>query len=73
MVRIKKIVLATLVAFALAAGGMAVGAGAEQIASSKGGRADAARESASVPTQPEELQQVAGSKGDQARAGRESS
>jgi hypothetical protein len=60
MDRIKKLALAALMAFALAAGGVAVGAGAEQVAGSKGcgpgGGANACYESSSLPATPEELQ-----------------
>ena len=76
MVRIKKLALAALVAFALAAGGLATGAEAAQPASSPGCNpplpSKACHESASLPPTPDELQ-IASSAGTRAKIGRESS
>lgn len=68
MTSVKKITLAALVALALAAGGLAVGG---EVAGSN--PKSFGRESASLPTQAEELQQVAGSRGSSSTFGRESS
>jgi hypothetical protein len=69
MARIKKITLAALVAFALAAGGLAVGGGVGQVAGSN--PTSFGRESASLLATPEEAQ-IASSAGTRAKIGRES-
>jgi hypothetical protein len=74
MARIKKIALAALVALALAAGGVAVGGEAAQVAGSN--PKSFGRESAyqiNFIDDEEIIEQVAGSAGDKSRAGRESS
>jgi hypothetical protein len=72
MERIKKLTLAALFTLALAAGGLAVGAGAEQFASSN--PKSFGHESASLQVTPDEPLQVAGSAGERSKhAGRESS
>lgn len=75
MARIKKITLAALVALALAAGGVAVGGEAAQIASSKGDKADVARESSyqiGFIDDEEIIEQLASSAGTRAKIARES-
>jgi hypothetical protein len=71
MARMKKLALAALMALALAAGGFAVGGETAQIAGSKGGLADPARESSIAWAAPDQ-RQIAGSKGADSAAGRES-
>jgi hypothetical protein len=61
MVRIKKITLAALMAFALAAGGLAVGGETAQIAGSQGDKSKAGRESSIAWATPD-APQIAGSR-----------
>jgi hypothetical protein len=72
MIRVKKLAWAALVALAVAAGGLAVGGEAAQIAGSKGDMARLGRESASVWAAPDQVQ-IASSAGTRAKIGRESS